>query len=138
MENLNSEQASVLAQNYLSLAKVLNDFRFDNWTSLSDSNKDQLEKMSKTLLDQGQDMLAQSSLLVLNDIDQDLKLILEVTNNMQSTLTKIDKINKSILLVGCLLNLGSAVISRDLNNIPDRLKQLYDSYKLTFLRSNCL
>lgn len=129
MENLNSEQASVLAQNYLSLAKVLNDFRFDNWTSLSDSNKDQLEKMSKTLLDQGQDMLAQSSLLVLNDIDQDLKLILEVTNNMQSTLTKIDKINKSILLVGCLLNLGSAVISRDLNNIPDRLKQLYDSYK---------
>ena len=64
MPTLTSQEGNELAMYFLGLAQAIGDYKFDNWNSLSDAEKDTLGKFQRSILNAGEDLLALSTTLV--------------------------------------------------------------------------
>lgn len=129
MAKLTSVQANALANDFLGLAQAIGDFRYDNWNELTKPQNQQLSSLQWSILNYGEDILALSTTLVMEDVQTSLDKINDITLEIRSTIQLLKDIQKAINVAAAIVTLGGAVISKDPSSISTALQGMVDSWK---------
>jgi len=129
MAKLTSAQANALANDFLGLAQAIGNFRYDNWNEMSKTQNQQLGKMQWSILNYGEDILALSTALAMDDVQASLNKINDTTLEIRSTIQQLKNIQKVINVAGAIIAFGGAVISKDPSAIKTGLQGVIDSWK---------
>lgn len=129
MANLTSEQANMLSNDFLGLAQSIGDYRYQNWNELSDVQNKQLGSFQRSILNAGEDILALSTVLVMNDVDTSLNRINTITSQIKSNIKFLKNIQKVINVASAIATLGSGIISKDPQAISSGLDAVMNSWK---------
>lgn len=129
MAKLTSVQANALANDFLGLAQAIGNFRYDNWNEMSKTQNQQLGKMQWSILNYGEDILALSTALAMDDVQASLNKINDTTLEIMSTIQQLKNIQKVINVAGAIIAFGGAVISKDPSAIKTGLQGVIDSWK---------
>jgi hypothetical protein len=111
MPKLSSKQARDLSQQFLRFAQIVGDYRFSNWDELSKQENETLASCQWSLLNAGEDMLAVSTVLILNDAEFEIKQLNEITDNIKHAVHTLKQVQKVINIAAAGVSLGAAIIS---------------------------
>lgn len=129
MAKLTSQQANALANDFLGLAQAIGDFRYDNWNELSKIQNQELGNLQWSVLNYGEDILALSTTLVMDDVDASLEKINKITLEIKSTIQNLKDIQKAINVAAAIVSFGGAIISKDPSSISAGLQAVIDSWE---------
>jgi hypothetical protein len=129
MAKLTSAQANALANDFLGLAQAIGDFRYDNWNEMSKTQNQQLGKLQWSILNYGEDILALSTVLVMDDVEASLDKINDITLEIKSTIQQLKNIQKVINVAAAIITFGGAIISKDPSSVKTGLQGVIDSWK---------
>lgn len=129
MANLTSIQANALSSDFLGLGQAIGDFRFDNWNELSQPQNQQLGNLQWSILNYGEDVLALSTVLVMDDVQTSLDKVNNITAEIKSTIQQLKDIQKVINVAAAIVTFGGAVISKNPSSISTSFQGLIDSWK---------
>jgi hypothetical protein len=113
MAKLTAQQANDLANNFLGLAQAIGDYRFDNWNTLSKTENQSLGNFQWSILSYGEDILALSTALVMDDVQDSLAQINNVTLEIKETIKSLNHLQKAINVAACIVSLGGAIVSKN-------------------------
>ena len=128
MAKLTSQQANELANNFLGLAQAIGDFRYNNWFSLSKSENQMLGSLQWSILNSGEDILALSTILVMDDVQASLDKINNITTQIKSNIHALKDIQKGIDIAAAIVTLGASVISRNIQSINDAIAGVAEAW----------
>jgi hypothetical protein len=131
MAQMTSEQANALANNFLGLAQAIGDYRYAHWNALSKDDNQQLGSLQWSTLNYGEDILAFSTTLVMDDVNSALKQINGLTLQIKSTIQKLQNVGKAIKVATAIVTLGAAVMSADPEAINNALHDALEIWKKT-------
>lgn len=129
MANLSPEQANILANDFLALAQSIGDFRYENWNELSDMQNKQLGSFQRSILNAGEDILALSTVLIMNDVEDSLNSINRIASQIKSNIKFLKNIQKAIDVASAIATFGSAIISKDPQGISSGLDAVINAWK---------
>ncbi len=129
MANLTSIQANELSNDFLGLGQAIGDFRYNNWNELSQPQNQQLSNLQWSILNYGEDVLALSTVLVMDDVQTSLDKINNITVEIKSTIQQLKNIQKVINVASAIVTFGGAVISKSPSSIGTALQGIVDSWK---------
>lgn len=129
MANLTSIQANALSNDFLGLGQAIGDFRYNNWNELSQPQNQQLGNLQWSILNYGEDILALSTTLVMDDVQTSLDKINNITVEIKATMQQLKNIQKAINVAAAIVTLGGAVISKSPSSIGSALQEMIDSWK---------
>jgi hypothetical protein len=124
MPKLNTAEANELAMHFLALAQSIGDYRFRNWKRLSRKENHKLGNFQWSVLNFGEDMLALSTVLVMDDIENSLAAIGDLTKKVEQTLSGLGKIQKIINCAAAIVSMGGAIIAKDPSAIEKAIENL--------------
>jgi len=129
MAKLTSAQANALANDFLGLAQAIGDFRYDNWNEMSKTQNQQLGKLQWSILNYGEDILALSTALAMDDVQASLDQINGITLEIKATIQQLQNVQKVISVAASIITLGGAIISKDPSSIKNGLQGVINSWK---------
>ncbi len=129
MAKLTAQQANILANNFLGLAQAIGDYRYENWATLSKGDNQKLGTLQRAILNYGEDVLALSTVLVMNDVADSLNRVNDITAQIKSTIQKLKNIQKVINVATAIVSFGAAIISKDPQTISTTLDGIFDAWK---------
>lgn len=129
MAKLTSQQASELANNFLGLAQAIGDFRFNNWDTLTKTENQKLGDLQWSILNFGEDILALSTTLVMDDVQDSLAQINDITEQIKGTIDNLKKVQKVIDVSAAIVTLGGAIISKNPKGVADSIKGVIQAWK---------
>lgn len=128
MANLTSEQAKKLSDNFYFLSVAIGDFRYENWDNLSIEDNKKLSEIQNMLLQTGEDILAFSTTLIMNEVEESLQKINFITTDIQGTIKNLQNIQKGLNTAAALLILGVAIVNRDTEGIEGSIKNIFETW----------
>ena len=128
MAKLTSKQANELSGHFLGLAQAIGNFRYNNWDALSAKENKVLGNFQWSILNYGEDILALSTNLVLDEVETSLTQIENITTDIKSTIETISDIPKGINVAAAIVTLGAAIISTNQQAIVDSIKGIADAW----------
>lgn len=128
MAQLTSTQANRLANDFLGLAQAIGDFRYSHWKQLSAEENKKLSKMQWSVLNYGEDILALSTTLVLDDVSDTLSHLDGITEKIRLDINNQVHFQKVIRIASIIVALGGAVISKRPQAVLDHLEELSDAW----------
>jgi hypothetical protein len=131
MANLTSKQANRLAEEFYLLALSIGDFRYENWDTLSLEENKKLSGIQAEILRTGEDILALSTTLVMDEVGETLEKITSITSDIKGTISSLRAIQKGMDTAAAILALGSSILRRDPGAIGNSLKGLFAVWKPT-------
>ncbi|PZX54053.1 hypothetical protein [Algoriphagus chordae] len=129
MANLTSEQAMQLSDNFYYLGMAIGDFRYENWDRLSLDDNKELSDTQNMLLQQGEDILAYSTTLIMDEVSESLAKINEIATDISGTIKTLHNIQKGLNIAAALLILGVAITNRDTQGIGNSIKDVVNTWK---------
>jgi hypothetical protein len=129
MENVTSEQAAELAKNFLGLAQSIGNYRFANWKKLSRAENQELSDKQWSILNAGEDMLALSTSLLINEANDTIKQIKTITSDIDKTIVSIKKVQKVIDIGAAVIQLAAVIIGKQPLAIPAAISDLVKAIK---------
>lgn len=129
MAKLTSKQAYDLASNFLGLAQAIGDFRYANWYLLSKDDNQKLGNLQWSILNYGEDILAFSTILVMDEVKDSLAKIDDITTKIKENMNTIKNIQKGINLAAAMVTLGAAIISKNARSVNDAIECLVKEWK---------
>ena len=129
MANLTSEQANRLSDDFFYLSMAITDFRNENWEQLTLEENKELSDMQGAILRLGEDILAFSTTLVMNEVVESLAKISAITEEIQGTIKTLVTIQKGINTAAAVLILGEAILKRDPEEVGNSIKGLVGIWK---------
>jgi len=112
MAQLTSQQANELANQFLALAQAIGDFRYNHWNELSKVQHQRLASQHWSVLNHGEDILALSTALIMDEVSGSLASIKTITGQIKSSFGKLTDIQKGINIATAIVTLGAAIISQ--------------------------
>jgi len=112
MAQLTAQQANDLANQFLALAQAIGDFRYNHWNDLSKVQHQRLASQHWSVLNYGEDILALSTALIMDDVSSSLASIKTITGQIKSTLGMLKDIQKGVDITAAIVMLGAAIISQ--------------------------
>ncbi|SFT48637.1 hypothetical protein SAMN04489724_0956 [Algoriphagus locisalis] len=128
MANLTSDQAKQLSDNFYYLGMAIGDFRYENWERLSLDENKELSETQNMLLQTGEDILAFSTTLIMDEVTESLQKINSISADIQGTIKTLRNIQKGLNIAAALLILGVAITNRDTKGIGDSIKNVYETW----------
>ena len=125
MANLTAQQVTDLANNFSSVVDSFDDFIVHPPSGVTPTQ--QLSDLRDSIARTAGDLYAVSTVLVMDDVDTSLQQIKAITDDMSKTLSTVSNIQKGIDIATSVVNLGSAVLSRDPGTIATAVKGLADT-----------
>ena len=113
MATLTAQQAKFLSNNFLGLAQAIGDYRFDNWNMLSKAENKKLGDLQWLILSYGEDILALSTSLVMDEVQDSLAQINNVTLEIKETIKSLNQLQKAINVAASIVSLGGAIVSKN-------------------------
>jgi hypothetical protein len=129
MENVTPEQAAELAKNFLGLAQSIGNYRFANWKKLSSAENQELSAKQWSILNAGEDMLALSTSLLINEANATIKQIKLITSDIDKTILNIKKVQKVIDIGAAVIQLAAVIIGKQPLAIPSAIGELAKAIK---------
>ncbi len=129
MANLTSKQANELAGNFLGLAQAIGDFRFSNWKELPKEDNQRLGSLQWSILNYGEDILAFSTILVMDEVKASLQKIKDISKDIKENINSIKNIQKGINIAAAIVTLGAAIISKNARSVTDAIDCLAKEWK---------
>jgi hypothetical protein len=129
MDNLTADQAAELAKNFLGLAQAIGNYRFTNWKKLSRDENQLLSDKQWSILNAGEDMLALSTTLEIQEADDTLKKIKSLTGELDKTILQIKKVQKVINIGTAVIQLAAVIIGKQPLAIPGAIGNLVKAIK---------
>jgi len=111
MATLSAEDARKLARSFYDLAVKIGKFRFDNWTSMQDEERAQLEKLEWALLTQSAELATRAISISTEDIEESVAEVSRATKKMARDLQRIGDAKRAIRIASKALRLGEAVFA---------------------------
>ena len=124
MAQLTAQQANDLANQFLALAQAIGDFRYNHWSDLSKAQHHRLASQHWSVLNYGEDILALSTALIMDDVSSSLASIKTITGQIKSTLGTLKDIQKGIDITAVIVMLGAAIISQSPIAIAGAVQEL--------------
>ncbi|OOG76739.1 hypothetical protein [Algoriphagus sp. A40] len=129
MANLTSEQANQLSDDFFYLAMAIGDFRYANWERLTLEENKELSEIQGAILSCGEDILAFSTTLVMDEVGESLAKIRSITGEIRGTIKGLKSIQKGLDAASTILILGVAILKRDPMGIGNSIKDLFMVWK---------
>lgn len=129
MANLTSEQASQLSDDFFYLGMAIGDFRYENWGRLTIEENKELSDMQAAIYRCGEDILAFSTTLVMDEVAESLAKISTITQEIKGTIKSLKSIQKGLNAASAILILGVAIVKRDPMGIGISLRDLFMVWK---------
>lgn len=129
MANLTSDQANQLSDNFYKLAIGLADFRVANWDRLSPKQRKELSDIQYTIIRCGEDILAFSTTLVMDEVADSLGQINILADEIRGTIKTLRDIQKGLDVAAGILVLGAAILRRDTMGIGNSIKAVMEAWK---------
>lgn len=129
MAKLSAQQANELANNFLGLAQAIGDFRYTRWNDLTHEQNQKLGSLQWSVLNHGEDMLALSTTLVINDVQESLAEIKAVTQQIKTTIHSLQDIQKGINIAAAIVTLGATIISKNPESISMAIEDMVNTWK---------
>ena len=129
MDYLTPLQANDLANQFLSMAQSIGDFRYQHWNGLSTAQHQRLSSLHRNVLTYGEDILVSSTVLVMEDMEGSLAAIRDVTGQIRSALGSLEDIQKGINVATAIVALGAAIVSRNPLAVAGAIEGLGTSWK---------
>jgi len=124
MENLTSLQAAELSGHLLTLNESIEDFLFDNIKVFSEEQKEKLCYSLDLISGYAQDILAFSTILVMDDVQASLTEIKTITEQIKTTLKTLRNIQKGVDIATSVVKLGAAITDKNPQKIIDAISGL--------------
>ena len=129
MAKLTSKQANELAGNFLGLAQAIGDFRFSNWKELPKEDNQRLGNLQWSILNYGEDILAFSTMLVMDEVKVSLEKIRDISKDIKDNINSIKNIQKGINIAASIVTLGAAIISKNARSVTDAIDGLAEAWE---------
>jgi hypothetical protein len=124
MPNLTAGQAIALSDHLFALNQSIEEFRFDKTRNLSPEQKKELDDSMDKIAVAGQEVLALSVTLVMNDAQAALLQIQQITEQMSDTFRYLKSIQKAIDVATSVVTLASAIVAKNPDDIASALSEL--------------
>lgn len=108
---------------------AIGDFRHQNWDSLTMQENKELSEMQNAILRFGEDILAFSTTLVMDEVSESLARINSITEEIKGTIKTLESIQKGLDAASAILVLGTAIVKRDPMAIGNAIKDLIVTWK---------
>lgn len=128
MASLTSQQTNELAGNFLALAKVIGEYRYENFDKLSKPENEKMKDLHLSILAFVDDLYTLSATLVMDDVQSSLATINKVTIEMEATYETLQDVQKAINVAASVVTLGSSVLSKDPQAIAESIGGLVDTW----------
>lgn len=129
MANLTSKQANQLSDDFFYLGMAIADFRYENWGRLTLEENRELSDMQAAIYRCGEDILAYSTTLVMDEVAESLAKINTITKEIKGTIKSLESIQKGLDAASGILILGAAIVKRDPMEIGNSIKDLFVTWK---------
>jgi len=131
MATLTSQQANELANYFLAMAEAVGDYRYQNFDSLSAQENKEIKDSLEFIRKCANELFTLSATLVLDDAQNSLSAIKEVTNQMKSTYKTLQDVQKAINMAASIVTLGKAILGKNPQQIADATGKLADCWNAT-------
>jgi len=126
---ISKNQARELAKTFRDLSNQLGDFRFENWSSLSTSQRQSIEDAEWTVLNYSSDFITTAVGIALNDMQADLKAISDATSKAKKAIAIIETVKDILKVTAALIVLGGAIASQNPSAIASAAGDLFNTAK---------
>lgn len=126
---ITKEQARELAALFRNLSIQLGDFRFDNWGTLTPAYRQTIQDAEWTLLNASSDMTTKAVGIALDNMQADLKVIIDATTKAKKTIGSIKKVKAVIEVAAAAVALAGAIASQNPGAIASAAANLYKEAK---------
>ena len=127
MKKLTAQEAFLLAKSFRDLSVSLGDYRFANWSQLTDKQKKTIEDAEWSLLNASADIRTVAVGLVLDETQLSYEKLQQTTSDAKKAVGLLENIRKVIRIAAAAVSLAGALISRDFGAIVNTAKGLYDA-----------
>lgn len=124
MTSITKNEARALAEAFTSFAVEIAKIRYDQWETLDADKRQQLVDLEYELMEQGGKMRALAGVLTLEEVGGAVSEITAAVLKAEKFLKKVATIKKGIGIVGGVLSLAAAIVSKKPKAIVDQLKVL--------------
>ena len=108
-KELSANDVFEFSKAFHNLSSVLGHYRYDHWDELTPSQRNELENKQWTLFNISSDLNAESVLLKVKLMEQDLQTLESATNAMQAVAQKIQNIKHGIRIATKAIAFGGAI-----------------------------
>ncbi|RFM28018.1 hypothetical protein [Deminuibacter soli] len=129
MPQLTAEQTSQLAHSFLVIAQAVGEYRIANINTLSEAQNQQLRSLHWNILNYSDDLFTQSTLLVMNTVQDSLAKIAGLTEELKSSYHQLQNIQKAINVAAAASTLGASIMSKNPAAIAGAIKSAIDAWK---------
>lgn len=130
-QQLTSLQLTGLANNFLAISQALGNYRYSNnlGSQITQEQNQTLGNLQWTLLNYADDLYTQSAILIMDNVEQSLATISNVTAQIQSTYKTLLTIQKAINVATSVTTLGAAIMSKNPPAIASAIHGVFDTLK---------
>ncbi|RJQ54003.1 MAG: hypothetical protein C4530_17300 [Desulfobacteraceae bacterium] len=124
---LSSPEAFQMSKSFRDLSVSIGDYRFANWSQLSDKQRRAFEDAEWSLLNASADIRTAAVGLVLEETELSFERLHKTTSEAKKTIERLEDTRKAIKIATAAVSLAGAIISRDSSAIGKTAKELYET-----------
>jgi hypothetical protein len=129
MADLTSEQVTSIAKLLNKNANSIDEYLNQNYEHMSPVQNSNIKDLRDQILEQSSKLYTESTILVMDDVQNTLDIIEIVTSRIQKTYKNLKDIQKAIDIASSVLNLGAAILSKDPKSIVKTVSDLVKNVK---------
>lgn len=114
---LTSQDALKLAKTYREAAKAVGDYLYENWDSISSTDRSRLRSMDVTLMNVATDLVTHAVGIVIDEGQASLSDLSDATKTATNAVNKIADVKKAIVITTALIGLAAAIPTNDMGSI---------------------
>ncbi len=124
---LTSADAFKLSKAFHDLSVAIGEYRFANWSALSEDDRKTLEDEEWSLLNASSDMITKAVGLALDESDPAAQKVQAATAAAQKAVKTVKEVGKVITVATAAVGLAAAIVSKDPGAIAKNAKAVLDA-----------
>ena len=126
---LTSTEALELSKQFRDLANDLGNYRFSNWSSLTPTQKRDLEDEEWSLINAASDMTTKAVGLALEESEVNFQSIKSSVGKAKKAIKKLEKVGQVITVATATVGLAAAIMAKDPGAIAKNAKSVVEAAK---------
>lgn len=110
---MTTDDAKELAKSFREISVSLGNYKFGNWSNLTEKDRSSIENMEWTLLNYSSDFITQAVGLLLDDATASLTNIQQATAKAKQAIAKIKTVKKVIVISTSVIELAAAIVTKN-------------------------
>jgi len=126
---LTSTEALELSKQFRDLANDLGNYRFSNWSTLTPTQKRDLEDEEWSLINAASDMTTKAVGLALEESEVNFQSIKSSVGKAKKAIKKLEKVGQVITVATATVGLAAAIMAKDPGAIAKNAKSVVEAAK---------